>query len=132
MKFIGKFLLIFVSYLLIFAVCETVLILVAYALLQTSLGYTLLSALISLFGWGDIVPFCAYIACIITAICLYTLSDRLGAFRQLRIFGIVLAVVSVLFGVMNFLSPAPAASVSVNAAQAILGIVLFFVTPKNR
>ena len=132
MKSIGKFLLIFVSYLLIFAVCETVLLFITYALLQTSLGYALLNSLISLFGWGDIVPFCAWISCIITAICLYNLSDRLAAFRQLRIFGIVLAVVSVLFGVMNFLSPAPAASVSVNAAQAILGIVLFFVTPKNR
>ena len=33
MKSIGKFLLIFVSYLLFFAVCETVLLFITYALL---------------------------------------------------------------------------------------------------
>lgn len=132
MKSIGKFLLILLLYCVIFAVCDIVLVLIAYALLQTSLGYFLLGAFLSMLGWGDPVPFCAYIACIITAICLYNLSERLSAFPQLRIFGIVLAVVSVLFGIMNFFSPAPASAVSVNAAHAIIGIVLFVITPKNR
>ena len=130
MKSVGKFLLILVCYAVLFIICLMALAFICHALMQIPLFQILLTAIISSLGWGDLYLLCTYLSCIITGICLYTLSERISALRQLHIFGIVLVIASVLFGILNFIAGEPYSTIFTNGAQAVLGLILTIATSK--